>query len=87
MNDLYGTTGIAGMACALALRRVGHRVMVLEKTDGRSGAAVRFVLRSCGMIFDVFHSEAMAAYDYHLTRQKFCTSGDSKRSSIHPVAW
>lgn len=31
--------GIAGLACALALRRVGHQVQVLEKTDGSSCAA------------------------------------------------
>ncbi|KAI0750055.1 FAD/NAD-P-binding domain-containing protein [Daedaleopsis nitida] len=28
--------GIAGLACALALRRVGHRVLVLEKSDKKS---------------------------------------------------
>lgn len=31
--------GIAGLACALALRRIGHRVLVLEKDDGTDQVA------------------------------------------------
>lgn len=36
-SHLYA--GIAGLASALALARVGHRVTVLEKGDGKSNVS------------------------------------------------
>ena len=40
--------GIAGLACALALRRVGHHVQVLERTD--KAAAVGVLVGVCPLV-------------------------------------
>ena len=37
--SVTATTGIAGLACALALRRVGHNVIVLERGDRSSSVS------------------------------------------------
>ena len=61
INFLIIGGGIAGLACAFALRRVGHRVIVLEKDanvdgDGVSGKYLRFssysrfLSKTCGGI-------------------------------------
>ncbi len=40
LTDVGTPSGIAGLACALALRRVGHHVLVLERTDRSSAVRV-----------------------------------------------
>ena len=36
---------IAGLASAYALRRGGHKVVVLERTDGRARVCLQFISR------------------------------------------
>lgn len=57
---------IAGLACAFALQRAGHQVLVLEQTDGKRRVSVVFPgRRRC---FAPNHANrAKAVYDRHQT--------------------
>lgn len=60
VNFLIVGAGLAGLACAIALRRVGHRVIVLEKNAAISGQ-VRNRLTLCRLV----DSEANTDTDQH----------------------
>ncbi len=75
--------GIAGLACALALRRVGHHVLVLERQDRNS--VVRDAAFLSVAASDIVRSAGKAESGYHQISRKFCSTGVSKtRSSRRP---
>ena len=71
---LHFALGIAGLACAIALRRVGHHAIVLERKER---ANVVSVLDSWTYqrILNILRSPRTVVFGYHPTVRRFYTTG------------